>query len=254
MTLYNCQRIWQYTFYTNEQVLKLIKVSQLIFTYRKSALRFEEQVLLLLVLTLNPLTWRIWWASNNASKRQIGFNSAFKGFRLVSLSFGPQNVILWSCAVGQHVAAVKTVLVKSPALRAQFGGSGFNFVWNELVFSRKQSIWKSSDVLCIISTLILYQSPYLAFLFVEECRVVPDVGYVKRQSCFSQNQRAVPHMAMKGRVLKYHSFNYCFYDICSVTITDGNTMDKETVWSNAVWWGQNGKEIGCLVDCLTGEK
>jgi hypothetical protein len=30
-------------------------------------------------LTLTSLTWRIWWAPNNASKRQMGFNSAFKG-------------------------------------------------------------------------------------------------------------------------------------------------------------------------------
>ena len=29
-------------------------------------------------LTLIPLTWRIWWAPNNASKWQVGFNSGFK--------------------------------------------------------------------------------------------------------------------------------------------------------------------------------
>jgi hypothetical protein len=32
-------------------------------------------------LTLTPLTWRIWWAPNNASKWQMGFNSAFKGLK-----------------------------------------------------------------------------------------------------------------------------------------------------------------------------
>ena len=32
-----------------------------------------------LSLTLILLTWRIWWAPNNASKWQMGFNSAFKG-------------------------------------------------------------------------------------------------------------------------------------------------------------------------------
>jgi hypothetical protein len=32
-------------------------------------------------LTLILLTWRIWWAPNNASKWQIWFNSAFKGSR-----------------------------------------------------------------------------------------------------------------------------------------------------------------------------
>jgi hypothetical protein len=30
-------------------------------------------------LALILLTWRIWWACNNVSKRQMGFNSAFKG-------------------------------------------------------------------------------------------------------------------------------------------------------------------------------
>jgi len=30
-------------------------------------------------LTLILLTWRIWWDSNNASRWQMGFNSAFKG-------------------------------------------------------------------------------------------------------------------------------------------------------------------------------
>ena len=30
-------------------------------------------------LTLTLLTWRIWWTPTNASKWQMGFNSAFKG-------------------------------------------------------------------------------------------------------------------------------------------------------------------------------
>ena len=33
----------------------------------------------LYLLTLILLKWRIWWAPNNASKWQMGFNSAFKG-------------------------------------------------------------------------------------------------------------------------------------------------------------------------------
>ena len=32
-------------------------------------------------LILNPLTWKIWWAPNNASRWQMGFNSAFKGLK-----------------------------------------------------------------------------------------------------------------------------------------------------------------------------
>ena len=34
---------------------------------------------LLCTLTLNTLTWRIWWAPNNASRWKMGFNSALKG-------------------------------------------------------------------------------------------------------------------------------------------------------------------------------
>jgi len=39
-----------------------------------------------ITLTLNPLTWKIWWAPNNASKWQMGFNSAFKGLNDISTS------------------------------------------------------------------------------------------------------------------------------------------------------------------------
>ena len=34
------------------------------------------------ILTLTLLTWRIWWAPNNASRWQMLFNSAFKGLRV----------------------------------------------------------------------------------------------------------------------------------------------------------------------------
>jgi len=40
-------------------------------------------------LTLILLTWRIWWAPNNASKWQMGFNSAFKGLKkILQLRYG----------------------------------------------------------------------------------------------------------------------------------------------------------------------
>jgi hypothetical protein len=41
-----------------------------------------------ILFTLYLLMWRVWWAPNNASKWQMGFNSAFKG-----LSFLIKNVI-----------------------------------------------------------------------------------------------------------------------------------------------------------------
>ena len=44
------------------------------------------------VLTLNPLTWKIWRAPNNASNWQMGFNSAFKG--LINTNINPLNAEL----------------------------------------------------------------------------------------------------------------------------------------------------------------
>ena len=47
-------------------------------------------------LTLILLTWRIWSTPNNASRRQMGFNSAFKGlnpiFHLLT-SFGSHHIL-----------------------------------------------------------------------------------------------------------------------------------------------------------------
>ena len=44
------------------------------------------------VLTLILLTWRIWWAPNNASRWQMGFNSEFKGLIYYEL-------IIWNYSV-----------------------------------------------------------------------------------------------------------------------------------------------------------
>jgi len=50
------------------------------------------------LLTLILLTWRIWWTPNNASKWQMGFNSAFKGLKEI---LGLLSNILWS-TYGTH--------------------------------------------------------------------------------------------------------------------------------------------------------
>ena len=49
----------------------------------------------LIQLTLNPLTWKIWWAPNNASRWQMGFNSVFKG--LSQWSRNAWRIIEWLC-------------------------------------------------------------------------------------------------------------------------------------------------------------
>ena len=59
---------------------------------RKKSQTFHQNGTLLHIcgpLTLILLTWRKWWTPNNASKWQMGFNSAFKGLNTYSLS------VLW---------------------------------------------------------------------------------------------------------------------------------------------------------------
>ena len=45
-------------------------------------------------LTLILLTWRKWWAPNNASKQHMGFNSGFKGLNTTSWRDGRE----WRCS------------------------------------------------------------------------------------------------------------------------------------------------------------
>ena len=62
-----------------------------IYIYDISSLRVND-------LTLILLTWRKWWAPNNASKQQMGFNSEFKGL----MPFGKETEI-HVCTVGRQV-------------------------------------------------------------------------------------------------------------------------------------------------------
>jgi len=50
-------------------------------------------------LTLTPLTWRIWWAPTNASRWQIGFNSAFKGLNMLFTIYDWLFMLLWALHV-----------------------------------------------------------------------------------------------------------------------------------------------------------
>ena len=49
---------------------------------QRSSRSIKFNTYLHIILTLYLLTWRIWWAPNNASKGQMRFNLAFKGLRL----------------------------------------------------------------------------------------------------------------------------------------------------------------------------
>jgi len=52
-------------------------------------------------LTLILLTWRKWWAPNNASKQQMGFNSGFKGLRTAQY-MRERLKSEWNYTLGHH--------------------------------------------------------------------------------------------------------------------------------------------------------
>jgi hypothetical protein len=47
------------------------------------------------LLTLILPTWRIWWVPNNASKWQLGFNSALKGLKLLMSHYAIFSLLHW---------------------------------------------------------------------------------------------------------------------------------------------------------------
>jgi len=67
-------------------------------------------------LTLILLTWRIWWVPNNASRWQMGFNSAFKGLKcpltLTLLKWriwwAPNNASKWQMGFNSAFEGLKT--------------------------------------------------------------------------------------------------------------------------------------------------
>ena len=59
------------------------------YTYDISSLRVND-------LTLILLTWRKWWA-NNASKKQMGFNSGFKGLKQFSCASVGNKTLIYTC-------------------------------------------------------------------------------------------------------------------------------------------------------------
>jgi len=62
------------------------KLKQVAYSYlEKQKVKIWIFSLSFLSLTLTLLTWRIWWAPNNASKWQIGCNSAFKRLKVTKL-------------------------------------------------------------------------------------------------------------------------------------------------------------------------
>ena len=84
-----------------------------IYIYDISSLRVND-------LTLILLTWRKWWAPNNASKQQMGFNSAFKGLTHTiykTLVYADTQWHLSTLPVNPIHTALQCITYKVPASR-----------------------------------------------------------------------------------------------------------------------------------------
>jgi len=58
-----------------------LKSRIILFIRSKLVINYQVSCNWILVLTLTLLTWKIWWALNNASRWQMGFHPAFKGLK-----------------------------------------------------------------------------------------------------------------------------------------------------------------------------
>ena len=79
-------------------------------------------------LTLILLTWRIWWAPNNAIKWQMGFNSAFKG---LNAELNPICHLL-ALLLAHHILHVSRRRFKPPKSTNRFTINQLCFCANEL--------------------------------------------------------------------------------------------------------------------------
>jgi hypothetical protein len=62
------------------------------------------------ILTLILLTWRIWWAFNNTSRWQMGFNSVFKGL-----------INVYCCGPGSVVGIATGYELDGPGIESRWG-------------------------------------------------------------------------------------------------------------------------------------
>ena len=102
-----------------------------IYIYDISSLRVND-------LTLILLTWRKWWAPNNASKWEMGFNSAFKGLKeridksevewreMASFASVPPG----GCLTAKHTARVGPPFLTSVTqITGCTGNNGYLLAW-----------------------------------------------------------------------------------------------------------------------------
>jgi hypothetical protein len=142
-------------------------------------------------LTLILLTWRIWWAPDNASKWQMGFNSMFKGlklgYRTTSVhTLKPENgTLVWT-----HLNVDTGTLVWTH-LNVDTG----TLVWTHLNLDIKTLVWtqqnmdrgtsrvKTTNKSWISHSLNLHSPRFDTGFYQPHNTTIRDIKYPAMQAC-----------------------------------------------------------------------
>jgi hypothetical protein len=115
-------------------------------------------------LTLTLRTWRIWWAPNNASKWQIGFNSAFKG---LNTSFSS----LYRFFSIQHTTCSRHC--KYEPSESFIGSVSYMVIFSKIIGFIKMKLHSTSLVnVCILNTQIEVLTEVISVVFKETYTII----------------------------------------------------------------------------------
>jgi hypothetical protein len=101
---------------------------------------------------INPYSANVekWWAPNNASKQQMGFNSAFKGLMAINLQ------------KPQHLFQSKAYIISN---------IGFHLITIILIYSNYQIIPREAKVFCFLHKQRTYPHHKIIRSFCFQCYV-----------------------------------------------------------------------------------
>ena len=116
------------------------------YIYDISSLRVND-------LTLILLKWRKWWTPNNASKWQMGFNSAFKGL-MTSINHEHEYIIVHSLRHYADNTGICTSIKSSSFTQRQIKYWDFSRRW--ITTCQKTYTFSVVKTFCIVCTTLHY--------------------------------------------------------------------------------------------------
>ena len=127
---------------TSEELMFILKIYKDLFNfYIRGSVHRESN------LTLNPLTWKIRWAPNNYSRRQMGFNWAIKGLITVQ-----QDVTVFSLL--HFCRQLYMFRVLAPTIRSWYSCNYSFWYWLTGSTNIRSRCWVGTDSCVSIPDLL----------------------------------------------------------------------------------------------------